>query len=43
MWVLDHLSIEGNERADIYAKHIAFSTSLEITPLTTFKDTIRKV
>jgi len=43
MWVLGHLSIEGNERVDIHAKHIASSTSLDITPLTTFQDTIRKV
>jgi len=43
MWIPGHSSIEGNEKADIQAKHTASSTSLDITPLTTSQDTIRTI
>lgn len=41
MWVPDHSSIKGNGKAEMHAKNTASSTSLDITPLTTFQDTIR--
>jgi len=43
MWIPGHSSIEGNEKADIQAKHTTSSTSLDITPLTTSQDTIRTI
>jgi len=43
MWIPGHSSIEGNEKADIQAKHTASSTSLDITPLTTSQDTLKTI
>jgi len=44
IWVPGHSSIEGNEIADMHAKHTASSTSLDTTLLTAAaQDTIRTI
>lgn len=43
MWVPGHSSIEDIEKAEIQAKNIASSTSLDITPLTSLQYIIRTV
>ena len=43
MWVPGHSSIEGNEKADIHAKHTASSTSFDTSLPITAQDTIRMI